>query len=53
MPRASATARSPASAGSRAELRATTDAVVYVVLAISAEGEEGHRMRGRVPGLED
>jgi hypothetical protein len=28
-------------------------AVVYVVLAISAEGEEGHRMRGRVPGLED
>jgi hypothetical protein len=28
-------------------------ALVYVVLAISADGDEGHRMRRWVPGLGD
>ena len=28
-------------------------AVVYVVVAVTAEGDEGHRLRRRVPGLDD
>ena len=27
--------------------------VVYVVVAVTAEGDEGHRLRRRVPGLDD
>jgi hypothetical protein len=32
---------------------ATAVVVVFVVLAVSAEGEEGRRLRSKVPGLGD
>jgi hypothetical protein len=28
-------------------------AVVYVVMAVTGEGDEGHKLRKRVPGLDD
>jgi hypothetical protein len=30
-----------------------TAAVVFVVVAVTGEGDEGHRLRSRVPGLDD